>query len=445
MLDLVWHMYLNCSGYSTSSQDFVKALMEKEFPVYIDKNDYLDRYNFAGLSDYYLHMFHTLQYTGNPKNTLAVWNFPPSEFQQEATYNVGYADYEVTKMPTSWVAQCNLMDEIWTSSNFCKEIFANCGVKREIKVIPHTLDPKVWTPFVKPLPIANKREFCFLFASEWMPRKGIYELLEAWFRAFNNQDDVCLILKTYLGAANNIGAIKTEISQVRNNLGLTKDRCAPILLYSDFLKENQMPSLFKCADVLIAPSLGEGFGLSVAQAQMMGIPVVATNWNSLREICNNDIGYMIETDGLEAVSSKQIALIPAYQGAEWAKLNLDSLIDIMRHVYNHPGELRIKSAKCIDFAQKFSYDNISQILIKEINNIFVKYNWGDKEKFFYNPQTGGLCKQQTEVFSKKLNIPASCPFTINDKSFVHIAPYQKYVKVYEDLNKKDFCWGSLNE
>jgi glycosyltransferase involved in cell wall biosynthesis len=438
VLDLVWHMYLNCSGYSTSSQDFVKSLLKKNYPVAVDKNDYPDNYNFAGLSDYNINMFHELQYVGDIAETLSVWNFPPPQFKTKGKINIGYADYEVNRMPPDWVEQCNMMDEIWTSSLFCKNVFIESGVQKNIKVIPHAIDSHLWHSSVSPLPIQNRRGFCFLFVSEWMPRKGIYELLRAWFSAFSSKDDVYLILKTYLGEYGNINNIRKEVEKIRQEFDLTQDRCAPILFYSDFIEDHKMPNLFQCADVLVAPSLGEGFGLSVAQAQMMGIPVIATDWSALSEICNNDVGYMIDIEGTEPVSEKQVDLIPAYEDAEWAKLNINSLIDNMKHVYNNSEELTVKSKKCQDFMRKFNYDNIGNILIDNINTVLDDSFEPNMNSLIYFDRDSG---QIGEQYTAGLYINYIDKNKISENTFVDYYPNKNFLKIYYD--GMNYFWGKL--
>lgn len=430
-------MYLNCSGYSVSAQDFVRCLMQKSYPVYVEKNQHRDNFNFAGLSPYMLHMFHQMEYEKDISQTLSVWNFPPSQFETTGKINIGYTDYEVTKLPELWVKNCNKMDEIWTSSAFCKRVFLNSGVKRDIKVIPHTIDSSLWNPNVEAVDIPNKRGFTFLFVSEWMPRKGIYELLRAWYRAFKHRDDVCLILKTYLGSHRNIDAIRREIVQVRQEFNLTHDKTAPILYCPDFIEDSLMPNFFQCADVLVAPSLGEGFGLSVVQAEMMGIPVIATNWSSLVEVCNNDIGYMIDIKGLEPVSQKQIDFIPSYKDAQWAKLDEDNLIDIMRHVYNNPDELATKSKKCIDFAQQFGYQQVSNKLIRNINRVLSRNKLKDTVNIIFDKETGKIGEQYKDT----VVLGRSEAQKITLDSFVNYFPGAKFVKVY--INNSEYLWGKI--
>lgn len=50
----------------------------------------------------------------------------------------------------------------------------------------------------------------------------------------------------------------------------------------------QMPSLFRCADVLLFPSLTEGFGLVVLEALACGTPVVVSHISPFTEYLNHD-------------------------------------------------------------------------------------------------------------------------------------------------------------
>jgi len=54
-----------------------------------------------------------------------------------------------------------------------------------------------------------------------------------------------------------------------------------------YINDNKKWQLLKNADVFVFPSFYEGFGFPVLEAQLAGIPVVASNISSLPEILNN--------------------------------------------------------------------------------------------------------------------------------------------------------------
>jgi glycosyltransferase involved in cell wall biosynthesis len=47
----------------------------------------------------------------------------------------------------------------------------------------------------------------------------------------------------------------------------------------------QMASIYSIMDVLANPSMGEGFGIPIVEAQSCGVPVVVTDWTSMSELC----------------------------------------------------------------------------------------------------------------------------------------------------------------
>lgn len=51
-----------------------------------------------------------------------------------------------------------------------------------------------------------------------------------------------------------------------------------------------MPAVYQAADILLFPTVREGFGLAAAEAMACGLPVVATNCSSLPELIENGKG-----------------------------------------------------------------------------------------------------------------------------------------------------------
>jgi glycosyltransferase involved in cell wall biosynthesis len=53
---------------------------------------------------------------------------------------------------------------------------------------------------------------------------------------------------------------------------------------------NEMPNLYQSADLLLFPSMREGFGLAAAEAMACGLPVIASNCSSLPELVTDGKG-----------------------------------------------------------------------------------------------------------------------------------------------------------
>jgi glycosyltransferase involved in cell wall biosynthesis len=66
-----------------------------------------------------------------------------------------------------------------------------------------------------------------------------------------------------------------------------KHNVAERIVFSGFVEDAQLPSLYKGAVALVFPSRYEGFGLPVIEAMACGIPVITSNSTSLGEIAGN--------------------------------------------------------------------------------------------------------------------------------------------------------------
>jgi len=67
----------------------------------------------------------------------------------------------------------------------------------------------------------------------------------------------------------------------------------------------QMPSLYQDADILLFPTVREGFGLVVAEAMACGIPVVATDCSSLPELIDDGkSGFLCPLGDVDSFAEK---------------------------------------------------------------------------------------------------------------------------------------------
>lgn len=65
-----------------------------------------------------------------------------------------------------------------------------------------------------------------------------------------------------------------------------------------------MPQLYNTADILLFPTVREGFGLAAAEAMACGLPVVATNCSALPELVDHGMGgYLCTPDDAAAFAN----------------------------------------------------------------------------------------------------------------------------------------------
>ena len=56
-------------------------------------------------------------------------------------YSIGFTYWETTALNPRWVDDMNKMDEIWTTSEFMKNVFINSGVHKPVYAFSFGVDP----------------------------------------------------------------------------------------------------------------------------------------------------------------------------------------------------------------------------------------------------------------------------------------------------------------
>jgi len=77
-----------------------------------------------------------------------------------------------------------------------------------------------------------------------------------------------------------------------------------------YVPEADKPKLYHQADVVVLPSLKEGFGMTLAEAGASAIPVIANNHSSIKEIIqDNQTGFLAKTNDVNDWADKLLQLI----------------------------------------------------------------------------------------------------------------------------------------
>jgi glycosyltransferase involved in cell wall biosynthesis len=74
-------------------------------------------------------------------------------------------------------------------------------------------------------------------------------------------------------------------------------------------KENDLIALYNAADFFVSTSMGEGFGLTLAESLSCGVPVIAQNVSSIPEVVGPG-GILLKPERLTAIDSGQDQWLP---------------------------------------------------------------------------------------------------------------------------------------
>jgi glycosyltransferase involved in cell wall biosynthesis len=156
--------------------------------------------------------------------------------------------------------------------------------------VPHGVETSVYCPGDK----AEARErlglpqdvfvAAMVAANKGYPsRKAYPECLWAWREFVKVHPDAVLYLHTHMNA-NNQGI---DLPLLIRKLGIPTDNVRYCDQYYNTLgfDDDYMVAAYRAADVLLSPSMGEGFGLPILEAQSCGCPVIVGDWTSMPELC----------------------------------------------------------------------------------------------------------------------------------------------------------------
>ena len=127
-----------------------------------------------------------------------------------------------------------------------------------------------------------------IFVGTLQPRKNLERLIESFFR-LTHQLQLVIVGKK--------GWLYDSIFKKVKDLGIEKK-----VIFTDYVPDNDLPSLICGAKAYILPSLWEGFGIPVIEAQACGVPVVVSNVSSLPEIVA-DSGILVDPEKTDSIAN----------------------------------------------------------------------------------------------------------------------------------------------
>jgi glycosyltransferase involved in cell wall biosynthesis len=136
-----------------------------------------------------------------------------------------------------------------------------------------------------------------LYVGTIQPRKNIERLLQAYALLLKGED-----VAWDLVLAGGAGWLSTRLLQRVAELGI-----AGRVHFLGYTPESDLPALFAGATFFCYPSLYEGFGLPVLEAQKMGVPVMTSSGSSLPEVAG-DAALLVDPTNVEAIADAMLRL-----------------------------------------------------------------------------------------------------------------------------------------
>ena len=212
-----------------------------------------------------------------------------------------YFMHRLAKLEEETAHNANL---IVTISNYSLEkIQKYYGIKpSKVRVVPNGVDVEKFKPtenlqaIKKQLGLGN--EPIVLFVGSLIHRKGLPFLVEAAKKIVKAHPDTKFLI---VGE----GPLKNQLT-----VSLKKVNLSSSFKFLGNLQDNLLPSVYNCADVFVLPSIQEGQGIVLLEAQASGKPVVAFDVGGVNEaVRNKETGLLVKRGSADELADALVRIL----------------------------------------------------------------------------------------------------------------------------------------
>ena len=243
---------------------------------------------------------------------------------------IGYWAWELPEIAPDWRVGCDFVHEAWAPSRFTASALEKVLPGR-VRVVPHAV------AVAPPVPSALDRAafglgrdavvtlVSFSLASSFV-RKNPLAAIAAHRLAFDERPDRVLVLKVS-GADHDAGGL----AQLHDAVGGATN----IRVETREFSAADAHALTACADMVLSLHHSEGFGLVLAEAMMLGRPVVATGWSGNMDFMDENSAALV---GFTLAAPDDPRGVYQAKGALWADPDIGEAAAHLRRLADDPGE-----------------------------------------------------------------------------------------------------------
>jgi glycosyltransferase involved in cell wall biosynthesis len=239
-------------------------------------------------------------------------------------YTIGFWFWELSRFRKDWNHAFRVVDEVWVATRFTRDaISASAPVPVVRMPLPVTI-PVTANVGRAHFGIPDDR-FAFLFTfdvSSQTERKNPLAVVRAFRRSGLSRDRAVLVLK-FTNEQFDRDMVR-RISEAGEG--------ADVLLLGGFMDRPDLGALVSVCDCYVSLHRAEGFGLTMAEAMVLGKPVIATGYSGNMDFMTADSACLVDYRLTPLVRDYG----PYLRGSEWAEPDIDQAAHAMRRMVDSP-------------------------------------------------------------------------------------------------------------
>lgn len=267
----------------------------------------------------------------------AAWRGPLGNVHPVKPWPVGMNDADINLVP------CEHSRDLWAAA----------GYEGPLYVVPLGYDPAVFhqgsaTATVTTWPI-------FVQAGTLSGRKNPQLLVDAYCEAFPEPrvGGPGLVLKS-------CAHLPVGKPAHRNDITVINENWSP----------EQLAALYRRCDVMVHPTQGEGFGLTMMEGMACGLPVIAPWWSAQRDYLNGANSWCLAAHWEDVGSDWCLdpsAGEPGFQRFRYMQPDYDNLVQHLRMVATSPEAVAHKSRAAVRTAARYTWRKTARAILEIID------------------------------------------------------------------------------
>lgn len=298
---------------------------------------------------------------------------------------LGYTVWELERLPDHWPAILNRLDGVLVPCHWNVQVFRDSGVTAPIHVVPHLSQFESLAP---PTPddhrslrrrlgeALNSKPFVFYTIGFWSHRKAPYLALQAYWKAFNADEPVLMVIKT---CAKDITrwhrhwrkafrlshpTPQQTVARMARGLGSLP---GVVVIADETLSDGEMQALHEIGDCFVSLTRTEGWGLGAFEAARLGRPVVMTAYGGQLDFLDPERSWLVDH---EMVPVHEPAWAANYRPSDlWAEPSVEKAAEQMRRVFEQYSKARAQAQElATQLRQKFSKQEVVSALLHALSS-----------------------------------------------------------------------------
>lgn len=247
-------------------------------------------------------------------------------------HTVGYWFWEVEAFPEELHRAFDLVDEIWTATQFVADAVRAVS-RKPVFVMPLPIPQYAPSATHRSPGAGNRFTFLLMFDFLSVPaRKNPLGLVEAFTRAFAADEGPVLVLKSINGHLR-----LNDLEQVRAAAEGRPD----IRVVDGYVSHAERTAMLDSCGCYVSLHRSEGLGLTMAEAMALGKPVIATGYSGNLHFMRPENSYLVDW----AKAPIPAGCAPYPTSATWADPDVGHAARLMREVYERPAEAALRGRR----------------------------------------------------------------------------------------------------